>query len=328
MAAENPLTSPCHNSPCCCTLPGPLHRVIYPPRSDLEIGVSSFLPQTRATRRVLAWCTAAFAVILLAFSIWFWLDEDKGNNSNSDNKSFSFWLSLAQLTSWSLFLSIVFYILTAIIVLKEEYCMNNSCFCGSHFGYMNTSLRVSANVHMWPTVFCISALTLIFFWSGASAEDINDPGAIPAHILFVFLLMCVFVSIRTHAFASMPTLPLLTPSPSPHSHAFLYRIPVAALGFASTLVTLLLYALVTGIYTLANNGVGPYEPGSKVMNWQTGLTASAVFIGLAVVLVFHALLYFFSRWRDTVRVRLPAPAPTPAAAAPNAAAAPQDVHLH
>jgi hypothetical protein len=87
-------------------------------------------------------------------------------------------------------------------------------------------------------------VVLILFWSGASEANILASGNIAAHLLFPFLLL----------------------------HAALYYIPVAPLGFLSALVTGALYLLVTGIYTLANKGVGPYEPGSKILNWQTGLT--------------------------------------------------------
>ena len=155
------------------------------------------------------------------------------------------------------------------IVLRGVLCPTVCC-CGAVFGYWDTSFRVSANVHMLPTVFCLSACVSILFWSGASKQSILASGAIPAHIIFLFICF----------------------------HVFLYRVTVAPCGIVSPLVTGLLYLFVTGIYTLGNGGVGPYEPESDILNWQTGLTAAAVFIGLAIIIVFFAILYFFSAWRD------------------------------
>jgi hypothetical protein len=146
---------------------------------------------------------------------------------------------------------------------------------------------------MWPAAFSFSLIALILFWSGANSQQILSEGAIPAHIIFPFLLI----------------------------HLFLYRIPVPLLGFLPTIVTGLLYIAVTGIYTLGNKGVGPYEPQSPIMNWQTGETASAIFIGLAIILVSHAFLYCASGW--PLRVRgLPPPPPDARPLPPAAAQAP------
>lgn len=290
--AELPLAaSPCHHAACLC-LPRRVRRVIYPPSADLCIAPASCLPQTFCVRLTLALATLLATVCLLGFSLWYWTVGEEG---------LDFWREFALLTSWALFLTIVYGLLTSAVVLQElwgrpAYACCRGCRnpCAT-WGYMDTSFRVSANVHMWPTVFrcgcapceappqasscpardaaaaravlaghapplisprtpplppcrlparSINLVVLILFWSGASEANILASGNIAAHLLFPFLLL----------------------------HACLYHIPVAPLGFLSALVTGALYLLVTGIYTLANRGVGPYEPGSKILNWQTGLT--------------------------------------------------------
>lgn len=66
----------------------------------------------------------------------------------------------------------------------------------------------------------------------------------------------------------------------------------------------LLYCLVTGIYTLGNKGVGPYEPTSTIMNWQNGLTAAAIFIALVIIILAFWALFAITAARD---LRYPPP---------------------
>ena len=283
------LVSPCHHlSSCTRLLPPEVARLLYPPQGDLTIGVASYLPQTPACRRSLAWGTLLASLALLAFSLWFWFTPANVG---------SFWRMLAQLTNWALFLTFVYGLLTAVIVLQEEYFPRR---LGTPWGFWNVSLRVSANVHLWPAVFALNAVVLILFWSGASSQSVLSTGAIPAHLIFPLVLV----------------------------HAALYAIPVPALGFIPVLVTGLLYLLVTGIYTAANGGVGPYEPNSALLNWQTGETAAVIFVGLAIVLVAHALLFAFSYWRDGKRLRQGGRAAAAAAAAAAPPPPPPVLPLH
>ncbi len=131
----------------------------------------------------------------------------------------------------------------------------------------------------------INLIVLILFWSGASSERVLAAGNIPAHLLWPFLVV----------------------------HACLYHIPVPPYGFISSLVTGAIYLLVTGVYTLGNGGVGPYEPESEILNWQTGLTASAVFIGLAIILVAHVIAYLLSAATGPLVAPAAPPAAPPAA---------------
>jgi len=197
-----------------------------------------------------------------------------------------FWLSFSRLTSWALFLTFVCGFLTSLILLRQE-----GWFLGIPWGYWDVSFRVSAFKHLWPTVFAFNAVVLILFFSGATGEQLLSRGAIPAHLIFV---ACLF-------------------------HAALYRIPVSPLCFFPSIVTGLLYLAVTGVYTLANSGQGPYYP-NRILDWQTGVTAAAVFIGLAIILVFDFLLFFFALWRDTVRAPRPLTAAPPPPAAPSGTA--------
>jgi hypothetical protein len=286
-APAHALSSPCHlTSSCTRLLPHELARLLYPPQADLTIGVASYLPQSHAFRRGLAWCTLLASLALLAFSLWFWFTPANMG---------SFWRMLAQLTNWALFLTFVYGLLTAFIVLQEEYFARA---LGTPWGFTSVSFRVSANVHLWPAVFALNAVVVILFWSGASQQSVLSTGAIPAHLIFPLVLI----------------------------HAALYAIPVLALGFIPVLVTGLLYLLVTGIYTAANGGQGPYAP-SSLLNWQTGLTAAVVFVGLAIVLVAHALLFAFSFWRDGKRLRQGG-AGAAAAAPPPPAAAELPLHVN
>jgi hypothetical protein len=115
----------------------------------------------------------------------------------------------------------------------------------------------------YPTV-------LIGFWSTSTDSQILASGNIPAHLIFVALIF----------------------------HLFLYHIPVSPFGWIPPIFTGLLYCLVTGIYTLGNNGEGPYEPESTVMNWQNGLTAAAIFIALAVIILSFWALFAITAARD------------------------------
>ena len=113
-------------------------------------------------------------------------------------------------------------------------------------------------------------MTLILFWSGASDTAITSAGNIPAHLEFVALLF----------------------------HLALARSYVPAIAVLSPIVTGLLYLLVNGIYTLASQ-----KPVYSVFTWKNGNTAAVVFIGLAIILVSFAALFFLSRWRDILAAR-------------------------
>ena len=141
--------SPCHHAGCSC-LPLQVQRVCTPPRGDLVIGVARCLPQTLAFRCALAVCTLLATLGLGAFSLWYWF------NSANDT---SFWLKFARLTDWALFLTLVYGLLTSAVVLQECCCGRRAAACGTcrnpcaSWSYIDTSFRVSANVHMWPVVF-------------------------------------------------------------------------------------------------------------------------------------------------------------------------------
>ena len=153
-------------------------------------------------------------------------------------RGLNFWLSLATLTDWGLLLTIIHHLCFPLIAALP-----------SRFLFCHARLR-TAVFHLWPTIFCLQLIILIGFWVSASPAQILGPGAIPAHIVWPFLLF----------------------------HLALSRARVVAWSFLAPFFTGLLYLAVNGIYTGA---VAPVYP---QMTWTNGTTAAIIFIGLAIML--------------------------------------------
>ena len=217
---------------------------LCPPLSCLQAEGKFAWSSTRAAHLAFTGAVGVVTAALLGFSFYYWFGT---------GVSFSFWAKLATLTDWGLLLTIVHFVLFIV-----RAAVTPPPWWEARLG--------TALLHLWPTIFCLQAVILILFWSGASGQQIVSAGNIPAHLVFPVMLL-PFVAL---------------------SRAF-----VPAMAIIAPLFTGVLYLLVNGIYVLAT-----HTPIYPVLSWTSGSTAAVIFIGLAIELVIFACLFYFSRWRD------------------------------
>jgi hypothetical protein len=84
---------------------------------------------------------------LLAFSLWFWL----GTGDDLD-----FWRQVALLTNWGLLLCIILGFEVALIGLVGFSCPRTAI---RPYPLICRCARISANVHLWTTVFCLQLVS-------------------------------------------------------------------------------------------------------------------------------------------------------------------------
>lgn len=84
---------------------------------------------------------------LTAFSAWYWTYEDLGSN---------FWRQVALLTNWGLLLCIILGFEVSLIALCG-FCRPRTVL--RPYPLICKCARISANVHLWPTVFCLQLVS-------------------------------------------------------------------------------------------------------------------------------------------------------------------------
>lgn len=173
-----------------------------------------------------------------------------------------------RLTNWGLFLTII-----------HHFCFSLAALLPRRFLFCQARLR-TATLHLWPTIFCLQLVIGIGFWVSASSSQVTASGAIPAHIVWPFLVI----------------------------HLALCRATVVGAAFVAPFFTGLLYLAVNGIYT------GAVAPVYSQMTWTNGVTAAIIFIGLAILVVAFLFLWWASAARDRIAARRLAARAPPAAA--------------
>lgn len=133
-------------------------------------------------------------------------------------------------------------------------------------------LRLFA-IALHDTAVVLAAVVTVLFWAGATGAGLGS-GASLASTLIKHALYCALVC----------------------GDLALTRAPTRPWGVLRPLALGAVYVAATGVYALARKE-GPYEPGSKALNWRGSGTAAAIGAGVGIALLAHALAWLLARGR-------------------------------
>ncbi len=212
-------------------------------------------PSLRA-RTTLAAVRLSYGIILLAYTIWSWVF------TTSD--SLSFFRICAQLTTWGLVLTFVFFSFSGIAGLSAPRSGSAAQSCGRARGCAAFSAPA-----LFATAFSFEVTITILAWALFAEFDTGSLGIfIMNHIQILPLIVDLGVS----------------------------RITIGWQHVASPLIVFAIYIAVAGIYSVSAQR-GPYD----ALSFTDPTTAAAVFVALAAILVAFLLLKFLSDARDRGR---------------------------